>query len=206
MLVKAAWAGVPLREVPVSVTYPPERVSHFHRLRDNLRLSLLNTRLTMRAILPWPHRRLDDDDRRKGQPAAPAAGHPPPARRERHPRELAAAGFTGVFLGTLPLVGIHTMAILVAAGLLRLNRIAAVAASQLCMPPLVPALCIEAGHFLRHGRLLTEFSLQTLGRRGPAAPRGVVPRVAAAGAAVGRDRGPVHLRGGAKRPHVDRRS
>jgi hypothetical protein len=31
------------------------------------------------------------------------------------------------------------------------------------MPPLVPALCIEAGYFMRHGEWLTEFSLQTLG-------------------------------------------
>ena len=39
----------------------------------------------------------------------------------------------------------------------------ALAAGQLCIPPLVPALCIEAGYFLRHGRFLTEVSLETLG-------------------------------------------
>jgi hypothetical protein len=33
----------------------------------------------------------------------------------------------------------------------------------LCMPPLVPALCIEVGYYMRHGTWLTEFSLQTLG-------------------------------------------
>ena len=31
------------------------------------------------------------------------------------------------------------------------------------MPPLVPALCIEAGYFLRHGTFLTEISLRTIG-------------------------------------------
>ena len=31
------------------------------------------------------------------------------------------------------------------------------------MPPIVPALCIEVGYFLRHGRFLTEISLETLG-------------------------------------------
>jgi hypothetical protein len=31
------------------------------------------------------------------------------------------------------------------------------------MPPVVPALCIEAGYFMRHGRFLTEISLETLG-------------------------------------------
>jgi hypothetical protein len=34
------------------------------------------------------------------------------------------------------------------------------------MPPLVPAFCIEIGFFLRHGRFLTEISLQTLGYQG----------------------------------------
>jgi len=35
----------------------------------------------------------------------------------------------------------------------------------MCMPPLVPALCIETGYFLRHGKFLTEISLNTLGHQ-----------------------------------------
>jgi len=31
------------------------------------------------------------------------------------------------------------------------------------MPPVVPAICIEVGYFMRHGRFLTEISLETLG-------------------------------------------
>ena len=58
VLVKAAWAGVDLQEVDVSVYYPPssERVSHFRPFMDNFRLSILNTKLTLGAILPIPHR------------------------------------------------------------------------------------------------------------------------------------------------------
>ncbi len=33
------------------------------------------------------------------------------------------------------------------------------------MPPLVPALCIETGYFIRHGSFLTEISLETLGHQ-----------------------------------------
>ena len=72
----------------------------------------------------------------------------------------------GVFLGTLPLIGLHTITILLAAGFFRLNKLAALGTSQFCMPPLVPALCIETGYFLRHGKFLTEVSLQTLGYQG----------------------------------------
>ena len=34
------------------------------------------------------------------------------------------------------------------------------AASQFCMPPLTPALCIEVGHFLRKGSFITDLSWQ----------------------------------------------
>jgi len=60
VLVKAAWAGVELLETDISVHYPRggERVTHFHLFWDNLRLSRLNAKLTLRAFLPWPHRKL----------------------------------------------------------------------------------------------------------------------------------------------------
>lgn len=60
VLVKAAWAGVELLETDIYVYYPrgEERISHFHLFLDNFRLSWLNAKLTMRSILPWPHRKL----------------------------------------------------------------------------------------------------------------------------------------------------
>lgn len=80
--------------------------------------------------------------------------------------KLAAAGALGVLLGALPLIACHTIAILFAAGFFRLNKVAALSTSQLCMPPVVPAICIELGYFLRHGRFLTEVSIKTLGYQG----------------------------------------
>ena len=60
VLAKGAWAGVELLEVDVSTFYPvaEARISHFHLFRDNVRLSMLNARLTLRAMIPWPHRKL----------------------------------------------------------------------------------------------------------------------------------------------------
>ncbi|MFA5514733.1 MAG: DUF2062 domain-containing protein [Desulfuromonadales bacterium] len=170
VLVKAAWAGVELRDVPISVYYPPadERVSHFGAFRDNLRLTLLNTHLTMRSILPWPHRKIvaDGDGGAKVSVLHPLRSIRVLLTENSSPAQLAAAGALGVFLGALPLLALHTIAILFAAGFLRLNKVAAVSASQLCMPPLVPALCIETGYFMRKGEFLTEFNLQTLGHQG----------------------------------------
>ncbi|PTN38124.1 DUF2062 domain-containing protein [Desulfonatronum sp. SC1] len=172
VLVRSAWAGLDLLDVPVRVHYPPaeQRVSHFRAFMDNVRISWLNTRLTLRSMLPWPHRRIIE--RTQGSAAIsvirPIQSLKILLREAVTPSGLARAAFLGVFLGTLPLVGIHTMAILFTAGYLGQNRVVAVAASQLCMPPLVPALCIEVGHYLRHGSWLTEFTVQTLGHQAPA--------------------------------------
>ena len=60
VLAKGAWAGIEFVEVNISSYYPADedRISHFHLLHDNVRLSLLNARLTFRAMIPWPHHKL----------------------------------------------------------------------------------------------------------------------------------------------------
>lgn len=170
ILVRSAWADLELVDVPITVHYPPgkQRISHFRTFVDNVRISWLNTRLTLRSMLPWPHRRII---KRDSTVAAISIIRPVRSlkillQQELTPLGLAKASFLGVFLGTLPLVGIHTLMILFVAGYLAQNRVTAIAASQLCMPPFVPALCIEVGHYLRHGAFLTEFTLQTLGYQG----------------------------------------
>ncbi|MBI5017248.1 MAG: DUF2062 domain-containing protein [Deltaproteobacteria bacterium] len=168
VLVRAVWAGVDLRDVDVAVYYPPgkSRVSHFRLFLDNLRLTALNTRLTVRSMVPWPHRKLLPDVDGEVSLLHPLRSLRWLLTENATPSRLALAGAVGVLLGTLPLVACHTVAILFAAALLRLNRVAALSTSQLCAPPLVPALCIEVGYYLRHGRFLTEVSLDTLGRQG----------------------------------------
>jgi uncharacterized protein (DUF2062 family) len=170
VLVKAAWAGVDLRDVPIFVHYPPagERISHFGAFRDNFRLTVLNTGLTMRSIAPWPHRKIVTDGRsgEKVSVLRPIRSIRTLLTENTTPAQLAAAGAVGVMLGAAPLIACHTIAILFVAGFFRLNKVAAVGASQLCMPPIVPALCIEVGYYLRHGRFLTEISLETLGYQG----------------------------------------
>lgn len=54
VLVRAGWAGVPLRSAPIDVLYPKDRVTHFNKLRDNARLTLFNWLACMRLFVPWP--------------------------------------------------------------------------------------------------------------------------------------------------------
>lgn len=58
VIVRAAWRGVEVENIPVRVYYAPdgERVSHFRPLRDFTRISLLNSVLVLEALLfyyPW---------------------------------------------------------------------------------------------------------------------------------------------------------
>ena len=78
------------------------------------------------------------------------------------PGGLAASAAVGVFLGTLPLVLIHTIVIIYVTVRLNLNKVIAVSVQNLCVPPFIPVICIELGHYMRHGRLLTEASLETV--------------------------------------------
>jgi glycosyltransferase involved in cell wall biosynthesis len=63
VLVRARWAGLPVREVDVRVHYPPPevRTSHYRGLEDSLLISLLHVRLVPRSFLRpvWPPRRLE---------------------------------------------------------------------------------------------------------------------------------------------------
>lgn len=54
ILVRAVWAGIPLRFSPVQVTYPPDGKSHFRFIRDNLEISWMHTRLLLGMIIRLP--------------------------------------------------------------------------------------------------------------------------------------------------------
>ncbi len=75
VILRSAWAGIPVASVPVSVHYdePGRRVSHLHPLVDNTRISLLFAYLFVARwiphlrrpgpALPWP-----PEDNRPGEP------------------------------------------------------------------------------------------------------------------------------------------
>lgn len=163
VLVRAAWAGVQLRSADVSVHYPPgkERISHFHKGFDNIRLGGVHSRLLFRRLLPLPERRLLPQQKSPAQRLV--IGNPFKALKRlclehTSPFWLALAVWLGIFMGALPILAAHTVAIIYVAHRLHINKVAAVAASQFCMPPVVPVLCIQTGYFMLHQELLLDFS------------------------------------------------
>ena len=54
ILVRAVWADIPLKFVPVKVVYPEDGKSHFNYLSDNLRIAWMHTRLIAGMLIRFP--------------------------------------------------------------------------------------------------------------------------------------------------------
>jgi len=166
VLAKAAWAGLELLMVPISVHYPKpeERVSSFKPVLDNLRLTRIHSMLVGRRLLPLPHKKLV---KRESAFDLSLLRHPGKVLRmllqeNATPEGLAWSAAIGLFLAVLPILFAHSLVILYVALRLNLNKVVALNVQHLAMPPFVPALCIEVGYYMRHGQWLTDLSFTTV--------------------------------------------
>lgn len=137
IIVRAAWRGVKVENVPVKVYYAPDdkRVSHFRPLRDFTRISLLNSVLVLYALLvyyPW----------RFVRSLTPDNIHHFIDKHITHSSDsnakMAAAMGLGVFCGIVPLWGYQMILAGVVAHLLRLNKVVAIVFSNVSIPPMIP--------------------------------------------------------------------
>lgn len=137
IIVRAAWRGIKVANVPIKVYYAPEgeRVSHFRPFRDFFRISVLNTFLVIWAVLwyyPWRFlRMLTKENIRK------FIRNNITHSKESNVRLAAAMGW-GVSCGILPVWGYQLVFALFTAHLLRLNKVLAAVFSNISVPPLIP--------------------------------------------------------------------
>lgn len=169
VLVRAVWAGFEVREIDIRVYYPPreERVSHFKAFKDNVRISLLNTRLTIRALVPVPFRQHNVDELGRISLLRPMDSLRRLLADRATPWQLGRSAAVAIAVSTLPIPGLQSIMLLLCIGWLRLSRLCALAMIPLTWPPFVPGLGVLLGYRLRNGNWLTEFSLQTLGHEAP---------------------------------------
>jgi len=166
VLCRAAWANIEVCNVPVRVRYdvPGKRITHFKPFKDNLRISLMHTRLIGRMLLPWPHKKLiASQDMLE---FADLLRHPSKffmylMKENSTPSGLAAAAAVGSLIAITPLYGLHSWLIIYAAVRLHLNKVMAFMIQHIYVPPFVPMLCIEVGYYVRNGRWLTDFGFDT---------------------------------------------
>ncbi len=137
VIVKAAWRGINVRNVPVRVFYPSaeERVSHFRPWRDFTRISLLNTVLVLIALLwyyPWRTVRLiNKENIRK------FIRNNITHSTESNER-ITAAVMLGIFMGIVPIWGYQMAAAFLLAHILKLNKVITLVASNISIPPMIP--------------------------------------------------------------------
>lgn len=138
VIVRSAWRGIPVRNVPIQVLYDPaERVSHFRPFKDFARISILNTVLVAICVLWIFPRNLFLKIKKKG------------IRRfllenvlesGDSNRKKALSIALGVFIGISPFWGFQTVLVLFLATLLRLNKAIAFAFSNVSIPPMIPPI------------------------------------------------------------------
>lgn len=163
VIVKAAWRGVAVRNVPVRVLYDPqERVSHFRPFRDFARISVLNTWLVLVSLIYIRPRNHIRSLKKKGIKQFFFEDF---LQSKDSPLKKALSVSLGVLIGLSPLWGLHTVTVLSLAYLFRLNKLIAFACSNISIPPLIPFI-IYGG--LKAGSIVLNIPLDTPPRSGDA--------------------------------------
>jgi len=139
ILVRLAWLGVNVICIPVQVYYAPKetRVSHFRKVRDFTRVSIANTILVFIALL-WVKPLKFFKNLRKTSVRQFFRDYI--VNNEDSNSKLAKSVALGLFMGVTPIWGWQIVTTIGLAHLLRLNKVVAVTASNISLPPLLPII------------------------------------------------------------------
>lgn len=140
VLVRAAWKGVNVVSVPVTVYYAPkeERVSHFRPFKDFFRISVLNTILVLIAFLyikPRDFVRTLFSRKKLKKLLNDHLFNP------HHSAQLKAMSVAfGVFMGIVPIWGFQLVTAIFLAILFKLNKPIVIVAANISIPPMIPII------------------------------------------------------------------
>ncbi len=136
VIVRSAWKGIPVKNIPIQVLYDPtERVSHFRPFKDFTRISILNTILVLITLLYIKPRDFFFSFKRKGIKRFFLENV---LHNEDSNAKKALSIALGVFVGISPFWGFQTLIVLALAVVFRLNKIIAFAFSNISFPPFIP--------------------------------------------------------------------
>lgn len=136
LIVRSAWAGIPVQNVPVNVLYDPsERVSHFRPFRDFTRISILNTVLVFLTFIYIVPRNFLRSFKKKSfnqfvKQNILGSGD--------SAQKMAFSIGLGIFGGILPIWGFQTAFVITVAVFFRLNKVLAFTFSNVSLPPFIP--------------------------------------------------------------------
>ena len=160
VIVKAAWRGIPVLSVPVSVYYAPqgERVSHFKPSVDSTRISFLNTYLVILAALFWRPvmlvRKMTLSNFKKAWTEEVIATH------ESAGKKALSVG-VGLFFGIVPIWGFQFALAILAAVYFKLNKVIVGLTAQISVPPMIPLIVyasVKTGEYVLNEQVHLSFS------------------------------------------------
>ncbi|MGE8340523.1 Undecaprenyl-phosphate mannosyltransferase [Flavobacterium sp. ACN2] len=136
VIVRAAWKGITVKNIPIQVLYDPaERVSHFRPFQDFTRISILNTVLVTNALLYIKPR---DFFRRAKKKGFKKFFLEDILESNDSNFKKSAAIALGIFIGLSPFWGFQTILLFTFAALFRLNKVIAYLTSNVSFPPFIP--------------------------------------------------------------------
>jgi glycosyltransferase involved in cell wall biosynthesis len=137
-IVKAAWSGIEVKNIPIKIHYELEdRISHFRPFKDFTRISILNTWFVLVTFLYIKPRNLFRKLKKKGFTRfimEDLLGSDDSAEKKAFSIAL------GVLIGLSPLWGFHTVVVIFLALLFNLNKVIAFAFSNVSLPPFIPLI------------------------------------------------------------------
>ena len=161
VIVKSAWNGSEVKNIPIQVLYDEtERVSHFRPFKDFTRISILNTWLVILTLFYIKPRNLFRRLKKKGIKrflVEDVIGS------NDSPQKKALSIALGVFIGITPLWGFHTIIVLSLALIFNLNKAIAFAFSNVSLPPFIPFIVL--GSFILGNTILGQnetYNLSTI--------------------------------------------
>lgn len=138
IIVRSAWNGVAVKNVPIHVLYDPkERVSHFRPFKDFTRISILNTVLVFLTFFYIIPRNFFRSFKKKSLHDFVKENI---FGSEDSPEKMAASIGLGVFMGIAPLWGFQTAIVITLSVFLRLNKVLAFTFSNISLPPFIPLI------------------------------------------------------------------
>ncbi|AOC94656.1 Undecaprenyl-phosphate mannosyltransferase [Flavobacterium anhuiense] len=136
VIVRSAWKGIVVKNIPIQVLYDPaERVSHFRPFQDFTRISILNTVLVTNALLYIKPR---DFFRRAKKKGFKKFFLDDILESNDSNFKKSAAIALGIFIGLSPFWGFQTVLLFTFAALFRLNKVIAYLTSNVSFPPFIP--------------------------------------------------------------------
>lgn len=138
VIVRAAWKGIVVKNIPIQVLYDPaERVSHFRPFQDFTRISILNTVLVTNTLLYIKPRDFFRNAKKKGFKKFFLEDI---LESSDSNFKKSAAISLGIFIGLSPFWGFQTILLFTLAALFRLNKVIAFLTSNVSFPPFIPLI------------------------------------------------------------------